>query len=369
MTERRAGSLPARTRRLVLLLASVLLFEVAARALFAVYVKNMPPPNCGVQPLIFARLLYAYTGGRYASLGVRSGITVPDAHRGYRTAPGLKNKRLGGVVMQTNRVGARGAREYPVPKAPGVVRFVALGDSMTFGEGVADDATWPAQLERDMNVEVVNLGDRGYAHDQMYFTLLDGGLALQPDVVLLGYFDADVLRNDLAHYCYEKPRLVRGTTGWEFANVPVATPGELRTRYLMMPMLYAIPRALIDRFTEPPPSQQSGEQVARELFERMRQRSRAAGARFVLVYIPEHLEQPDDAQTFFSRYCRESASECINPLPEFRRVAGTTDPQALKQRFLLPANIHYNAAGYAVVAQAVRAYFANGAGGASPAAR
>jgi len=348
--------LPNWLRPFVPFVVAVLAIELVARALFLFFVRTGTPPNCGVEPLTLARLIYAYSSGRYSSLPVLRRITLPDPNRGYRMAPQL-TQVLGGIPLRSNSIGVRGRREFPVPKPPGTVRFVALGDSMTFGEGVGDESTWPAQLGARLNIEVVNLGERGYAHDQMYFALVDVGLRLQPDAVILGFFEGDLLRNDLSHYCYEKPRLVRGPSGWDFDNVPVATPEDLRARYVALPLLYATPKALVERYTMAPPTNARGEAQGKELLNRMRQRAEAAGARFVIVNIPEHVEAPPGPQSFFTRYCQETNAECVDPGPHFRRIGGTNDAQALRRQFLRPRDIHYNAAGYGVVAEALRLHF------------
>jgi lysophospholipase L1-like esterase len=77
-------------------------------------------------------------------------------------------------------------------------RVLALGDSCTFGLGVEDDATWPAQLERALrtqgiDAEVVNAGVPGYSAFQGMRFLETRGLSLEPDVVVVtfGFNDAD----------------------------------------------------------------------------------------------------------------------------------------------------------------------------------
>jgi hypothetical protein len=130
------------------------------------------------------------------------------------------------TVVSTNSRGIRGSREYADPKPSSVLRMVALGDSVTFGVGVPDDATWPAQLEAALpGVEVLNLGEPAYAHDQMYFALRDDGMAFEPDAVILGFYDNDLGRNELTFYCSEKPRFSRTPGGY-----PLMYPGSWADR-------------------------------------------------------------------------------------------------------------------------------------------
>jgi hypothetical protein len=355
-----ARSLLARLPRPVRMLAlSLLVAELSLRALFALYVRFGRPPNCGLEPTL-ARLHYAYANGRYSMLPSESDRTMQyDARRGHKHRAGLRETVEGGVRVSTNRLGARGVREYAQPKPSGVLRVVALGDSQTFGEGVADAATWPAQLERALaGVEVLNFGERAYAHDQMYFALLDAGLAAQPDAVVVGYFEPDAWRNTREFYCYEKPRFVHADDGWSVENQPVPRPAAVRARQLWQPLLFAVPKALFGYLSDPLNRDPvGGSSETEEILGRMRAASEAARARFVLVYIPEHMEDAPRRTGFFHSYCARTGTECVDPWPRFRAVAGTSDRTALRQRFLRPNDIHYSAAGYAVVAEALRAHF------------
>jgi hypothetical protein len=283
---------------------------------------------------------------------------VPDAHRGYHHAPGLRTQETG-VLVTTNSRGMRGSREYSVPKPEAVVRVVALGDSFTFGVGVPDDATWPAQLEAALpGSEVVNLGEPAYAHDQMYFALSDEGLKLEPDVVIVGFYPNDVVRDELTFYCAEKPRFTLGAEGWHVENVPVPLPWDVHDHYRELPLVYAIPRALIEASLQPSIDERTGEERATEILRRMRKLVEAAGARFLLVHLPDQPDAPPNTSGFFHEFCAKTGTECVDPWPRFRETAGTDDSAALRARYRRPNNdIHYSRAGYAVVAEALRLHF------------
>lgn len=70
------------------------------------------------------------------------------------------------------------------------VDVLALGDSFTFGMGVRDDETWPAQLERRLSeakrrhIEVVNAGTISYGVFQEMDLLESSGLATRPRVLI-----------------------------------------------------------------------------------------------------------------------------------------------------------------------------------------
>jgi lysophospholipase L1-like esterase len=115
----------------------------------------------------------------------------------YVLAPRLKGWIDGGLVT-VNALGFRGA-EVASPKPQGRLRIVIVGDSVTFGLGMADDESFPAQLEHllherfpNRDLDVVNLGVPGYDTRQEV-TLLKRNLArLDPDVVLVGFYTNDV---------------------------------------------------------------------------------------------------------------------------------------------------------------------------------
>jgi hypothetical protein len=330
--------------------------EVLLRAAFWVF-AHTANPNCGARPELLARLIRAYSQHRPrpdASDGM-----IADPHRGYRHAPNLRNRELHGAATSTNSRGMRGAREYPVPRPPSVIRVAAVGDSFTYGEGLRDEETWPAQLERAIpGTEVMNLGERGYAHDQMYFALRDDGMPLEPDVVIVGFYLNDLWRDELTFYCSEKPRLSPTPTGWVTDNVPVPTPWDSYDRARRMPLLYAVPRVIFEAALQPPLTDRSGEERGAEAIRRMRQLAEGAGARFVMVNLPDHPERPPVTGGFFHEYCARTGAECVDPWPLFRAAAGTADPAAMRARFQGRYGIHYSPEGYAVVVDALRRHFA-----------
>lgn len=122
---------------------------------------------------------------------------VPDATRGYRHRP-LLSARYGATDVAFNELGLRDA---PIrPRAAGEVRIVAVGDSVTFGWGVATADSYPEQLERELGrrvgrpVNVVNGGVGGYNSTQELAFLREDGLALGPDLILLLYVTNDIER-------------------------------------------------------------------------------------------------------------------------------------------------------------------------------
>jgi lysophospholipase L1-like esterase len=347
-------------------LVVVAVAEGLLRMGFMLWAHMGPPPHCGLRPELLARLLNVYGGARPSRAGENAddhehrGTSRPDPHRGYRLAHGLRDADVQGTRASTNSRGLRGTRELAVPKPSSVVRIVALGDSFTFGVGVPDDATWPAQLEAALpGVEVANLGQPAFAHDQMYFALQDDGVPLQPDAVILGFYAHDLERNELTFYCAEKPRFSPSPAGWIVENQPIPDPADVYDRVRRLPLVWAVPTVLLEMVTQPAPDVASRVERGTEILRRIRAMAEDAGARFILVNLPDHPEMAPDREGFFYDYCDRTGAECVDPWPQFRIAAGTNDEAALRARYnCAPNDIHYSRAGYAVVADALRAHLA-----------
>lgn len=71
------------------------------------------------------------------------------------------------------------------------VYAVAVGDSFTFGDGVALDNTWVYRLEEAVGGDVVNTGVPGYSSIQNMRNLAAYGLQLEPEVVLWAFSGND----------------------------------------------------------------------------------------------------------------------------------------------------------------------------------
>ncbi len=120
------------------------------------------------------------------------GIHHPHFH--HRLKP-FETQRFAGpefdVTTRTNRYGLRGP-DPVLPKPPGVVRVLMLGDSFTFGFPVKDEETFCRLIEQGLRakgyaVEVVNGGVSGYSPTLHYLSLRDEFLGFEPDLVILWY--------------------------------------------------------------------------------------------------------------------------------------------------------------------------------------
>jgi lysophospholipase L1-like esterase len=96
-------------------------------------------------------------------------------------------------LLQTNSAGLRNDAEID----DSAVRILAIGDSFTYGMYVHNHETFPARLEERLrelghNVQVLNAGVPGYTISDSLDYLREKGLALRPDLVILGEYTNDV---------------------------------------------------------------------------------------------------------------------------------------------------------------------------------
>lgn len=127
----------------------------------------------------------------------------PHGAFGYRQTPGAVLSYANGTRARANRQGFRGP-DVEVSKPAGVFRIILLGESTTHGWYVDDSQTIDTYLRArlaeqrpDLRTEVVNLAYDGYDAYQIWQRLLDDGIALQPDLIIVNAGVNDV-RN--AHF-------------------------------------------------------------------------------------------------------------------------------------------------------------------------
>ena len=106
-----------------------------------------------------------------------------------------REAQLMGASVRTNSLGFRGP-EIAEKAAPGVARIAFVGDSITFGWGVAEQETFAhkviAQLTaQGRKVEGYNLGVGNYNTVQELTSFLDTSARMRPDIIVLSYFIND----------------------------------------------------------------------------------------------------------------------------------------------------------------------------------
>lgn len=124
-----------------------------------------------------------------------------NAARGWEMVPGESHFTYHHRVS-INSLGLRGPEVEP--RREGELRLLALGDSLVYGQGVADDQTLPVHLQAVLAertgrpVTVVNAGLRAYSTPQELGLLRELGERIDPDLVVLFWYWNDLDQQDLA---------------------------------------------------------------------------------------------------------------------------------------------------------------------------
>ncbi len=284
----------------------------------------------------------------------------------YENLPGFRG-RYAHAPVRVNSRGLRGP-EFEIEKREGLFRVIVLGDSFAFGHGVEDDETFPAQLGASLNegaarpeFEVLNAGVNGYNTRQELAWLLERGLPLKPDLVILTFF-----HNDLGNpyeFTIEDGKLA---SRYHPGGVPI--PRFIKTFLRERSALYwfCVQRLSIARglFTR----RESGENavdrpfsaIDREGWEdsmrtmkRLRDACRAKGVGTLFLIHPE-LSPPAEfmlkaARAEFARFCEREGIPCL----DLRDAFGDRDPTSL---WVSRVNRHTNAEGNRLIAAAIAAW-------------
>lgn len=176
-------------------------------------------------------------------------------------APWLREgDRRDGATIQVNERGFRGP-VLSVEKPAGTRRVVYLGDSVTFGEGIARwQDTFPFLVDsllaaRDsLAVETLNLAVEGHAPWQEYDVLAREGLRHAPDLVVVGFSLDDVpesmRRDDLAdgqtpgvETLMREPGRADVRTAWDLALADLQRIVDLCAARAVPVLVVVFPRA------------------------------------------------------------------------------------------------------------------------------
>jgi hypothetical protein len=159
-----------------------------------------------VPALLFGALLAAagaeiYVRATWDARKGTPGFFLTDAALGQRLAPGYDGW-FAGVPVHIDRLGLRDPREYALAKGPRTFRILVLGDSVTFGHGSVYEHTYPYLTEQklrawraDVDWQVWNAAVPGYNTSQELAQLLELAPSFQPDLVVVGFFENDVVDN------------------------------------------------------------------------------------------------------------------------------------------------------------------------------
>jgi lysophospholipase L1-like esterase len=290
-----------------------------------------------------------------------------NPYRGWEMMPSSPHTAYHHLVM-VNALGLRGPEVGD--KAPGERRILALGDSMVYGQGVADDETIPHYIQRRLATQavggesftVVNGGLRGYSTNQELGLLTELGPRIKPDVVVLFWYWNDVLEHRLAEVnanlqrsgpvVFETKSLLRG---WERLKWDLK---QLSRRSALLMWLHDWTRG-----NDGPTASQIDAGLARlaGYLDELKAMS-AAGPELAVVIVPDpnQLRGPHVSKTVDDRaeaICRSAGLRVLRLLDAARSAddGGLTLP-------VVPYDGHFNARANEAMAQAVADWLMKGWG-------
>lgn len=265
----------------------------------------------------------------------------------------------------------------------GPVFAVAVGDSFTFGHGVALEDCWVARLEAAANADVVNLGVSNIFGSTQYLrTLTRHGLPLHPKVVVWATFVNDWLDDTLFNAWYELSRTlgrqiefprsrpiydaIRGNA-YVLPDEPGTFPpldqkqsyASDGLRFTFDATAYAVQDL---RFAAVSAGRASSEKALLEA----KSAALAGGAAFVVVVIPakEHVyhrrvtqvveyartQDPAVYCNATTAFCRERGIPCLDLLPVL------TERADRGEQLYFAEDGHFNVAGNRVAAEAIERF-------------
>jgi len=203
-------------------------------------------------------------------LNEAAGMIQNDSELFWRLAPNtrLPEKSWPFFGIISNWQSLREDHEIERKKPKDQIRILFLGDSCTFGYGVARDETFVEVAESLIRktygrpVECINAGVPGYTIFQGYRYLLTEGLDYRPDLVVLSFglndFSTWDQRSDVEHYALLKamqpPPLLRRfrlcQLIWAFAHRPPVPESGAEERPRMKPDEFADTLKAIHRMLE-----------------------------------------------------------------------------------------------------------------------
>ena len=266
----------------------------------------------------------------------------------------------------SNSRGLRGPREYSYERVEGLSRGVILGDSFTYGLAVADDETYPAQMERRLkDCEILNFGVNGYGLDQQVLSWLDAGIKYRPDFVFVGIFVDDFKRNAHGFQVLPKPQYYLAGDELELVERQLYSPTYLSQH--LEPLQAAVARQVgwsrvglaarycwyrldkkLNGWREADASYDEKTRLTKALLDRLRESCQSIGAKLVVCSIPHSHSGYADGDRIEDSI-QTSCQELGLPYLRMPRELGLTGDAA--HQVYSPANGHWSALGNRVAAE------------------
>ncbi len=269
----------------------------------------------------------------------------------WRVKPNLKDYEIVGrcwdrdvrFVLSTNE---QGLRNPPLASGETRTRILAIGDSTTFGLGVSNDETWPAQLEKRLNAaagkpqfEVLNAGIPGVSSFQGLVYLDKIGFGFEPALVIacFGHNDFDTW--------FSKTDIERAAEVDDIEKAPGKSASDL---FVLAKRALKQASNVVERAT----GEKKPRVTADEFHDTLVEMKKLCDARHVPIIfvrwpqepqILQHNSTPDHYEPVLIKTCQEIGAPLVNLYDSFVRA---TEPLYLDP-------VHANPAGCRVVAEAI----------------
>jgi len=283
---------------------------------------------------------------------------VRDPLLGWRMRPGYDED---GERIDAH--GVRSDREVPFERTEGTRRIVALGDSFTFGLGVANGLTWVDLLGGELDgVETVNLGVNGFGTDQQVLQWERLGRRYAPDLVLLGFFVPDFHRNALSVRELPKPRFRLREGALELEPGPLPDPralvearlAECGSTLRALDLLSFLGRRLAAAEADGPFEEKAA--LLRALLERLRDSTREHGARLALVVLPDERFRAYADHERIERAAEDAAAELGIPLLNLTEPLAAWPREHAAEDVFDRVHGHWTEGGHALAAERIAAF-------------
>lgn len=302
-----------------------------------------PRTLIGWRTLVVVLVFVALEGALAAFSGYGKWVTSEkDAELGWRPIPAQTGWSWDlSVAEHINSRGYRDDEWEPAREKGGVFRIALLGNSMTYGSGVAIEDTWGRKLERlvqaefeskgiERRVESMNFAVQGYVFEQMARTYENEIKPYRPDLVLVGTVPYDVSPFDGATGEQDVPyrRAIAKTAAHDALLKRVMLPLKGRLRLGWNKDAAAAEKARIDTLVRERPYSTDAEplwDVMRTRMDDVQAQVESGGGRLLVVALPQ-----------FSNLVRESKkthAEVWTPWAASRgAVAGVPNALAVDSR-------------------------------------
>jgi hypothetical protein len=290
---------------------------------------------------------------------------IHHSELGYAPKPGFASSdNQWGVIVTIDDNGLRRNGTGPRPAGEPIL---AVGDSFTFGDQVADGDTWPARLQAGLGRPVWNGGVFGYSFAQTVMRAEQLLPMLRPKTLVVSFIADDIRRCELKKRFTEIPwfELQQGQLVLRNVPVPDTDRSELDRQYGRKLLGYSALADFVLANALPhwwagdqrevrahPPGAGIGLEISRLLLDRLAARCRSENVQLLLVLQGTHVDgDPSTAMANgLVQHAHERGLAVLDLASAFAAAAGA-DP-SLSTRWFAG---HMTAAGNAWVAERITA--------------